>query len=127
MNSSACLSEMSRDSSSRRSSSSPAQTWLRNEARSLAGRSSAASSNSSTCFQRSGFICLPFTDCPVQPRLCFAPLAFDSSRCDLQHLGDLFISQPAEELHLDDLGFARVHLREIFQRVVEGDHLGDVV
>src|SRR5215467_13360326 len=116
-------SETSKDSTSRRNSSSPAQAWSRKAARSGTGHSSAASSNSSTCFQRSGFIRHNFAYRPLQPRLCFAPLAFDSSRCDLQHLGHLFISQPAEELHLDDLAFARVHLREILQRVVEGDHI----
>src|SRR5215470_15275020 len=126
MKASARASEINKDSTSRRNSSSPAQAWSRKAARSGAGHSSAASSNSSTCFQRSGFIRHNFAYCPLQPRFCFAPLAFDSSRCDLQHLGDLFISQPAEELHLDDLGLTRVHFGEILQRVVEGDHLRDV-
>src|SRR5262245_14762687 len=127
MNLSACPSEMSRDSSSRRSSSSPAQAWSRNEARSAAGRSSAASSNSSTCFHRSGFIGRPFADCPVQPGLCFAPLPLDCAGGNLQYLRHLFRSESAEELHLNNLALARVHFCQIRQRLVEGDHLDDLL
>src|SRR5690242_5118715 len=108
----ACASEMSNDSNSRRSSSSPAQARSRNCARSPAGCSSAASNNLSTCFHRSGFIRLTFADRAVQPGLGFAPLALDRAGGDLQHLGHLFISQPAEELHLDDLALTGVHLRQ---------------
>src|SRR5262245_15011249 len=127
MNLSACPSEMSRESSSRRSSSSLAQAWSRNEARSAPGRSSAASSNLSTCFHRSGFICSPFADCPVQPGLCFAPLTLNGAGGNLQHLRHLFSSQPAEELHLNNLALARVHFCQIRQRLVEGDHFDDLL
>src|SRR5215216_283214 len=108
MKASACSSEISKESNSRRSSSSPEQARSKNEARSVGGQSSAASSNLSTCFHRSGFIRLTFADGAVQPCLRFAPLALDRARCDLQHLGHLFISQPAEELHLNDLALAWV-------------------
>src|SRR5262245_20695908 len=107
----ACASEISNDSTSRRSASSSAQARSRNEARSEVGQSSAASNNSSTCFQRSGFINLTFSDCPVQPGSGLAPLSLDSARSDLQHFGDFFGSQPAEELHLNDLTFAFIQLR----------------
>src|SRR5262245_2343614 len=118
MRASARASEINKDSTSRRNSWSLAQALSRKAARSGTGHSSAASSNSSTCLQRSGFIRYNFAYCPLQPRLCFAPLSFNCSRCNLQHLADLFISQPDEELHLHNLGFARVHLRKILQRVV---------
>src|SRR5215831_3384049 len=93
---SVCLSEISKDSSSRRSSSSPEQARSRNDVRSAGGQSSAASSNSSTCFHRSGFIDRAFADRAVQPCLCFAPLSFDGAGCDFQHLGHFIGSQPAE-------------------------------
>src|SRR4030095_2276793 len=108
MNVSAWSSDISRDSSCRRSSSSPAQTRSRNEALSLGEQLSAASSNLSTCFHRSGVIRLTFSDRPVQPRLCFAPFPLDCAGGHAQHHGNLFVSQPGEELHLNDLALPRV-------------------
>src|ERR1044072_9174684 len=119
----ACPSEISKDSSSRRSSSSPAQAWSRNEARSVPGQSSAASSNLSICCHRSGFMRLTFADCPVQPGLGFAQLALDRARCHLEHFGHLFSSEPAEELHLYELALARVHFCQIIQGLVQGNRL----
>src|SRR4051812_33418304 len=116
-------SALSSSSTSRRSSASPSHALSRNVSRSPDGQSTAAWNTASIRRHRSGFIRLALADGAVEPCLRRAPLALDRSRRDAEHGGDLLGREAAEELHLDDLALARVHLREAAERAVERDHL----
>src|SRR5499426_1042944 len=119
----ACSSDRSSASTSLRSASSPAQAASRKAARSLGGRSSAASNSWSIFCQRSGFIRLSLADRMVQPGFCLPPFALNRAGRHLQNLGHFFRRQPAEEFHLNDPAFALVHSRQLRQRLMQRHQL----
>src|SRR5262249_37114201 len=115
----ACSSDRSSASTSLRSASSPAQAASRKAARSLGGRSSAASHSWSIFCQPSGFTHLSPADLMVQRGFCPPPSALNRAGRHLQTLGHFLRSQPAEELHLNDPAFALIHSRQLRQRLIQ--------
>src|SRR5450432_594678 len=108
-------SDLRRDSISSRRASSPPHSLSRRAVRSFGSRSTAASNSSLTRAQRSspGCIVLPSHDLPPQPRFRYSPFSFDCRRGNIQHLGDFFVRQTAEEAQLDDLALARIEREKI--------------
>src|SRR5450432_4138385 len=114
-------SDLRRDSISSRRASSPPHSLSRRAVRSFGSRSTAASNSSLVRAQRSpaGRIVLLSRDFPPEPRFRYAPFSFHCPRRDIQHFGDLFVGQTAEEAQFDDLALAWIEREKIFQRIVE--------
>src|SRR5688572_29508583 len=115
---SVATSAASSDSTSRRSSSSPAQRWERIAACSSGRAASTASSVASTRCQRSGL-----SELTVEPRAGLSPVELDGAGGDVERLGDLLDRHAAEEAELDGAAEAVVELSQAIESLVELQHL----
>src|SRR5688572_24098320 len=100
-----CSCVASRDSTSRRNSSSPAHASASNAARSLGVRSRAAWNSFSICCHRSAGILTSVRNLTLQPGFGKGPVAHYGSGRDLQDLGRLFKAQTAKETQFHYLAF----------------------
>src|SRR6202051_4371612 len=101
-----------RDSTSRRSSSSPRQNFSRNAALLLSVSSSAEWYKCSTCCQRSGSISTLGTECAVQPDPGQPPVSQPRFRRNIEYPGCFFHAQSAKEAHLHYLALPGVEGRQ---------------
>src|ERR1035437_10217386 len=119
----ACCCEVSREQTSRSSTSSPAHACRKNPARSACGRSSTDCSRLSTRFHRSEAIAHPARQFAIEPGLGGAPVAHHGDGRDFEHLGRFFHVESAKEAHFDDLHFAGIEPRQRVHRVIERHHV----